>query len=160
MGHRFPQICCDGLHLVFCRAYPRPKRSPMVSTMDDVWPTKSAIPNSPEIRDQMSGDDARAISSGYATSEGKVLATSKANRTQRRSARLQLTIDTDPLLTVEEVAARLRATVDWVWDHSSRRLPHLPVIRFGDGTLRYRHSEIEKFIDEHERLSNLRRKRR
>ena len=65
----------------------------------------------------------------------------------------------DPLLTAEEVAERLNVTKDWVWDHSSRKTPHLPVIRMGDGTLRYRASRIEEFIDERERLTNLRRKR-
>ncbi|MEA3148751.1 MAG: hypothetical protein QOI53_4416 [Verrucomicrobiota bacterium] len=33
----------------------------------------------------------------------------------------------DPLLTAEDVAARLNVIKDWVWDHSSRRLPYLPV---------------------------------
>ena len=65
----------------------------------------------------------------------------------------------DPLLTADEVAERLNVTKDWVWDHSSRKAPHLPVIRMGDGTLRYRASRIEEFIDERERLTNLRRKR-
>jgi len=65
----------------------------------------------------------------------------------------------DDLLTVQEVAARLNVTKDWVWDHSSRKAPHLPVIRMGDGTLRYRASRIEEFIDERERLTNLRRRR-
>jgi predicted DNA-binding transcriptional regulator AlpA len=66
----------------------------------------------------------------------------------------------DPLLTAEEVAARLNVTKDWVWDHSSRKTPYLPVIRIGDGTLRYRSSQIEEFVIERERLSILRRKRR
>jgi len=66
----------------------------------------------------------------------------------------------DPLLTAEDVAERLNVTKDWVWDHSSRKAPLLPVIRFGDGTLRYRASKIEEFINERERLSILRRKRR
>ena len=52
----------------------------------------------------------------------------------------------DPLLTAEEVAARLNVTKDWVWDHSSRKAPYLPVIRIGDGTLRYRISQIEEFV--------------
>jgi predicted DNA-binding transcriptional regulator AlpA len=65
----------------------------------------------------------------------------------------------DPLLTVEEVAQRLRVTRDWVWDHSSRKAPFLPVIRVGDGTLRYRASSVEEFIDQRERLTHLRRKR-
>jgi predicted DNA-binding transcriptional regulator AlpA len=66
----------------------------------------------------------------------------------------------DPLLTAVEVASRLNVTKDWVWDHSSRKPPYLPVIRIGDGTLRYRQSRIEEFVVERERLSVLRRKRR
>jgi predicted DNA-binding transcriptional regulator AlpA len=66
----------------------------------------------------------------------------------------------DPLLTVEDVAERLNVTKDWVWDHSSRKAPYLPVIRIGDGTLRYRMSQIEEFVSERERFSTLRRKRR
>ncbi len=69
----------------------------------------------------------------------------------------------DPLLTPEQVAKRLNTAIDWVWDHSSRKLPLLPVIRIGDGPgraglLRYRASKIEEFIAEQERLSALRRK--
>ena len=66
----------------------------------------------------------------------------------------------DPLLTAEDVAQKLRGSKDWVWDHSSRRLPHLPVIRMSDGALRYRASGIEEFLKERERTANLRRKRR
>jgi predicted DNA-binding transcriptional regulator AlpA len=66
----------------------------------------------------------------------------------------------DPLLTVEDVAARLNVTKDWVWDHSSRKAPYLPVIRMSDGVLRYRLSEVEEFISERERLSALRSRRR
>lgn len=68
-----------------------------------------------------------------------------------------VSVNRDPLLTAEDVAERLRVSNDWVWDHSSRRKPLLPVIRMGDGTLRYRASAIEAFIDERERLSALRR---
>ena len=64
----------------------------------------------------------------------------------------------DPLLTAEDVAKRLKVSTDWVWDHSSRKKPFLPVIRMGDGALRYRASGIEAFIDERERLSTLRRR--
>ena len=39
----------------------------------------------------------------------------------------------DPLLTVEDVAARLNVTKDWVWEQSSRNTPYLPVIRMSDG---------------------------
>ena len=66
----------------------------------------------------------------------------------------------DPLLTADDVAARLNVTKDWVWDHSSRKAPYLPVIRMSDGVLRYRESELEEFVNERERLSSLRRKRR
>jgi predicted DNA-binding transcriptional regulator AlpA len=66
----------------------------------------------------------------------------------------------DPLLTADEVAAKLKVSTDWVWDHSSRRLPYLPVIRMSDGVLRYRASGIEEFLQERERASNMRRKRR
>ena len=66
----------------------------------------------------------------------------------------------DPLLTAEDVALKLKVSKDWVWDHSSRRLPYLPVIRMSDGALRYRASGIEEFLKERERASCLRRKRR
>jgi len=64
----------------------------------------------------------------------------------------------EPLLTAEDVARRLNVSTDWVWDHSSRKKPLLPVIRMGDGALRYWPSGIEAFIDERERLSALRRR--
>lgn len=67
-------------------------------------------------------------------------------------------MDIEPLLTAEDVAKRLNVSTDWVWDHSSRKKPLLPVIRMGDGALRYRASGIEEFIDERERLSALRRR--
>jgi predicted DNA-binding transcriptional regulator AlpA len=66
----------------------------------------------------------------------------------------------DALLTAEDVAQRLRVSKDWVWDHSSRRLPYLPVIRMSDGALRYRASGIAEFLKERERATNLCRKRR
>jgi predicted DNA-binding transcriptional regulator AlpA len=68
--------------------------------------------------------------------------------------------DGEPLLTVDDVARRLNVSKDWVWDHSSRKAPRLPVIRMGDGTLRYRPSGIEAFISERERISALRISRR
>ena len=67
---------------------------------------------------------------------------------------------TDPLLTAEDVAIRLNVTRDWVWDHSSRRLPYLPVIRMSDGALRYRSSQIEAFLSEREQAAHLHRRRR
>ena len=71
--------------------------------------------------------------------------------------------ENDPLLTPQQVAERLNTSLDWVWDHSSRKMPLLPVIRFGDGPgragmLRYRASKIEEFILEQERFTNTRRR--
>jgi predicted DNA-binding transcriptional regulator AlpA len=76
------------------------------------------------------------------------------------AAIVQQKLEQDPLLNADEVALILNVTKDWVWDHSSRRTPYLPVIRVGDGTLRYRTSQIEEFLNERERISHLRRKRR
>jgi Helix-turn-helix domain len=64
----------------------------------------------------------------------------------------------DPLWTPEQVAQRLNVSPDWVRDHSSRKEPRLPVIRLGGGPgraglLRYRASEIEKFLEKMEILS-------
>jgi hypothetical protein len=69
------------------------------------------------------------------------------------------TLPCDPLWTPEQVARRLNVSPDWVRDHSSRKQPRLPVIRLGGGPgraglLRYRASQIERFIEEMERLSN------
>ena len=66
----------------------------------------------------------------------------------------------DLLLTAEDVALKLKVSKDWVWDHSSRRWPYLPVIRMSDGALRYRASGIDEFLKERERASHLRRKHR
>src|ERR1700693_5397374 len=67
------------------------------------------------------------------------------------------------VLTPEQVAKRLNTSLDWVWDHSSRKTPLLPVIRFGDGPgragmLRYRACKIDEFILEQERFTNSRRR--
>jgi hypothetical protein len=72
-------------------------------------------------------------------------------------------LEYDALLTPEQVAKRLNTSIDWVWDHSSRKTPLLPVIRIGNGPgragiLRYRASKIEEFIAEQERLSLIRSK--
>lgn len=66
----------------------------------------------------------------------------------------------EPLLDAKDVALWLKVSEDWVWDHSTRRAPFLPVIIISDGALRFRKSAIRTFIAERERLSPLRRKRR
>ena len=64
------------------------------------------------------------------------------------------------MLNAKEVAAWLGVTEDWVWDHSTRRAPFLPAIWLSDGALRFRRNRIAEFIDDRERLSAKRRKRR
>jgi hypothetical protein len=70
-------------------------------------------------------------------------------------------IDTEEtLLDATDVAIRLKVSPDWVWDHSTRRAPYLPAIWLSRGVLRFKPSKIDEFVDEQERLSRLRRKRR
>ena len=83
--------------------------------------------------------------------------------TRRKAPQRALTPNpamSDPLLTVEDVGLRLNVSKDWVWDHCWRKTPKLPVIRMGDGALRFRASAIEAFINERERLSAQRSSRR
>lgn len=54
----------------------------------------------------------------------------------------------EPLLTIVEVAAWLGVSKAWVYDHVTRKQPRLPCVRFGELT-RFRHRDIEKFIQEH-----------
>jgi hypothetical protein len=87
---------------------------------------------------------------GIGSGDGEPLDGTSSNSSQRAVF--------DPLWTPEQVAERLNVSPDWVRDHSSRKEPRLPVIRLGGGPgraglLRYRASEIEKFIEEMERLS-------
>jgi excisionase family DNA binding protein len=53
-----------------------------------------------------------------------------------------------PLLTLDEVAARLKVSRDWVRDHASRKEPRIRGIRFGDrrGVWRFRSEDVEAFI--------------
>lgn len=64
------------------------------------------------------------------------------------------------LLDAEDVSIWLKVSEDWVWDHANRRAPFLPVIRLSDGVVRFKRSKIAEFIDERERLSAKRRRRR
>jgi hypothetical protein len=105
------------------------------------------------------------VSTSQATSSPNLIQNSREDSSESKSGRdrnhrgVESNTEKDPLLTADDVAARLNVTKDWVWDHSSRKAPLLPVIRVGDGTLRYRASKIEDFINERERLTLLRRKR-
>ena len=104
----------------------------------------------PEIPTQMASVDRTETDGGHPSSFGN-LNPGEPGRS---------VFHTDRLLTAEDDAERLQVSKDWVWDHSSRKSPYLPVIRLGDGALRYRASKIEEFISERERLSMLKRGRR
>ena len=96
----------------------------------------------------------------FDSSEPVTASSSADNQPRREPVRKppRRTTEVESLLTAEDVARRLNVSTDWVWDHSSRKKPLLPVIRMGDGALRYRASGIEEFIDERERLGALRRR--
>lgn len=103
--------------------------------------TESHTANAPALLDVAAGDTQKAWSQ------------SQRERKPPRRATAQADSAFDRLLTADDVAERLNVSKDWVWDHSSRKTPRLPVIRMGDGALRYRASAIEAFISERERLS-------
>jgi excisionase family DNA binding protein len=54
-----------------------------------------------------------------------------------------------PLLTLDQVAARLGVSREWVRDHATRRQPRIPVIRLGGrrALLRFRPEDVNKFIE-------------
>jgi predicted DNA-binding transcriptional regulator AlpA len=56
--------------------------------------------------------------------------------------------NSNPLLTLDQVAAHLGVSKAWVRDHATRRNPRIPVVRFGDrrAVLRFRPQDIEQFI--------------
>jgi predicted DNA-binding transcriptional regulator AlpA len=96
-----------------------------------------------------------SIARAEISSAGQSVSSDPMTRRPSRRATGRRDIALEPLLTADDVAKRLNVSTDWVWDHSSRKKPLLPVIRMGDGTLRYRQSRIEAFIDERERVSSM-----
>jgi predicted DNA-binding transcriptional regulator AlpA len=55
------------------------------------------------------------------------------------------------LLTLDEVAAHLGMSRDWVRDHTTRRSPRIPAVRLGGrrAVLRFRPQDVQRFIDLH-----------
>jgi excisionase family DNA binding protein len=54
----------------------------------------------------------------------------------------------EELLTAKEVAAILRVSQGWVYDHSRRgKAPTLPCISLGGTVLRFKRSEVSAFIE-------------
>ena len=54
----------------------------------------------------------------------------------------------DRLLTIDEIARWFGVSRAWVYDHTTRKRPLLPCIRFGEMT-RFRRSDVEIFIRSH-----------
>lgn len=54
----------------------------------------------------------------------------------------------DRLLTIDDVARWFGVSRAWVYDHTTRKRPLLPCIRFGEMT-RFRRSDVESFIRSH-----------
>src|ERR1700722_1662361 len=96
-----------------------------------------------------------SITQAEVSSTGPSVISDPMTRRPPRRAAERRDIAVEPLLTADDVAKRLNVSTDWVWDHSSRKNPLLPVIPMGEGALRYRQSRIEAFIDERERVSSM-----
>jgi hypothetical protein len=58
-------------------------------------------------------------------------------------------MQSEALLTSDQVAAQLGVSKAWVRDHATRRNPRIPVVRFGDrrAVLRFRPQDVEGFIN-------------
>ena len=54
----------------------------------------------------------------------------------------------DRLLTIDDIARWFGVSRAWVYDHTTRKQPLLPCIRFGEMT-RFRRSDVETFIRTH-----------
>jgi excisionase family DNA binding protein len=62
------------------------------------------------------------------------------------------------LLTVSQVARRLGMSTQWVRDHIDRRQPRIDVVRWGSA-VRFRPSDVDRFIIQHVNAPRLRRRR-
>ena len=58
-------------------------------------------------------------------------------------------MSTAPLLTAREVAKLLGMSVRWVQLHASGQYrPHIPCVRLGERSVRFRHEDIARFIEQ------------
>jgi excisionase family DNA binding protein len=61
----------------------------------------------------------------------------------------------EPLWTPKQVAVYLGVSVDWVYDHISRREPKLPAVLLGTRRkgerplIRFRREDIERFVEQY-----------
>ena len=55
------------------------------------------------------------------------------------------------LLSLDDVAKMLQVSKAWVRDHSTRRSPKIPCVRFGGkrAVLRFRPQDVNQFISDH-----------
>ena len=56
------------------------------------------------------------------------------------------------LLKIADAAKYINMSRSWLYDHSSRKYPRVPVIRMG-ASLRYDVADLDKFLDEQAMLS-------
>ena len=82
------------------------------------------------------------------TETTQVTAPAIAASGHRSGRKTQLLGTGERLLTVAEVAIRLRMSQQWVRDHIDRRSPKIDVIRWG-AAVRFRASDVDRFILEH-----------
>ena len=75
-----------------------------------------------------------------------VAASARTNPAENQEA---LSADlSDRLLTIDDIARWFGVSRAWVYDHTTRKRPLLPCIRFGEMT-RFRRSDVETFIRSH-----------
>lgn len=80
------------------------------------------------------------MSSEYVTPLPRINALQNQDRSDQRSS--------DRLLSIDDIARWFGVSRAWVYDHTTRKHPLLPCIRFGEMT-RFRRSDVEEFIRTH-----------
>jgi excisionase family DNA binding protein len=65
----------------------------------------------------------------------------------------------EPLLTVNQVAARLSVSPQFIRDHATRCEPTIPCVRLGS-LLRFRNSDVTAFIEQQLQAPPFRRRRK
>lgn len=71
--------------------------------------------------------------------------------TGESAAMTNLTTQSVPLLSLDDVARELKVSKAWVRDHCTRRSPRIPCVRFGGrrAVLRFRRQDLDQFISQH-----------
>lgn len=77
---------------------------------------------------------------------------SPTEATRQSELRLTPLYGLNELLTPDDVAAWLKVSVKWVYDHTSRCTPKMPHLRLG-GHLRFRRLDVERWLDSQQRAA-------